>query len=439
VNGVDIASDDTLVEPRSGRAFAIPDWASSASVAVVDQFLVSGVNFLTVVIVGRVCGAASLGTYSLAATLMLLLAALAEALITGPYAIHLPRMMHRCTEYGGSLLIHSCMLGGAATGLLLVVSKTALLFHWQTAAVQAVWPVALVALPITIREVARRHAFAHNRASAALILDLCVCSGQLIGLLCCAYEHVLSSTSAVLVIGASSAVSCVLYLLFVRNAFHIRKQAIASDLRLNIALGKWMLGSQVTMIVQFSVAQWAITLTQGPAQNGILMAASSVAMVANPALTGLSNLVLPKAARAVQAGGRIALRRLMKTIFFAMVSTSLCYCVLITIVGHKLVAAVYGARYTILASVLIPLSLTFAWRCVAMPAYIGLWVLLKARLNVYVNLIGVIAILLFIIVLRPFGVAGVAYSMMLGESITCIVRWCICFRAMMPGGGNKVV
>src|ERR1035438_7059632 len=116
-----------LGDTRVRGAFALPEWASSATIAVIDQFLVSGVNFLTVVTVGRVCGVADLGTYSLSATLILLLAAVAEALITGPYAIHLPRMMSRRAEYGGSLIIHSCMLGGAVTVLLLILSKAALL------------------------------------------------------------------------------------------------------------------------------------------------------------------------------------------------------------------------------------------------------------------------------------------------------------------------
>lgn len=429
MNGVDITSDETIVTRRARITIAMPHWVSSATVAVIDQFIVSGVNFLTLVLVGRVCGPTALGTYSLAATVMLLLAALAEALITGPYAIHLPRMLTRSAEYGGSLIAQACMLGGITTVLLFGGSKAVLLFHGAAPIASSLAPMAIVALPVTLREVARRHAFAHNRTVAALILDVCVCSGQMIGLLYCASKGVLSSTTAILLIGTSCIAGCVLYLLVGGNHFHVHRRAVLSDLKLNLSLGKWLLGSQVTMIAQFTIAQWAITFSQGPAQNGILMAASSVAMVANPALTGLSNLILPKAARTVQSGGNHALRRLMKTLCFAMTAACAGYCLLIAGFGHRLAVSIYGQKYTLLASVLLPLALTFACRCVAMPPYIGLWVLIKAHSNVYINLIGMVSILFFVVVLRPFGVAGVACSMMFGDTTACLLRWCMFFKA----------
>ena len=430
MNGVDIATGETIVSSRARMAIGMPRWVSSASVAVIDQFLVSGTNFLTVVVVGRVCGPTALGTYSLAATVLLLLAALAEALITGPYAIHLPRMLTRSSEYTGSLVAHACLLGGISTVLVFGGSKAVLLFHGTAPTARSLAPVAIIALPVILREVARRHAFAHNKTVAALILDVCVCSGQIIALLYCASRGVLSSTTAILLIGSSCITGCVFYFLIGGGKhFHVHRRAVLSDLTLNLSLGKWLLGSQVTMIAQFTIAQWAITLTQGPAQNGILMAASSVAMVANPALTGLSNLILPKAARMVQSGGNIALRRLMKTVCFIMTAASAAYCLFIASFGHRLGASVYGQKYTLLAPILLPLALTFACRCIAMPPYIGLWVLIKAQSNVYINLIAMVSILFFIVILRPFGVAGVACSMMLGEATACLLRWCMFFKA----------
>jgi O-antigen/teichoic acid export membrane protein len=423
LTGSEIVARAAFGSTRLRTAFSLPEWASSATVAVIDQGVVSGMNFLALVIVGRSCGASELGIYSLSTSLLLLLAALVEALVTGPYAIHIPRMKSRSAEYAGSLVVHSWMLGSVVTVLLIASTMAIWIVDPRTPVIRAMWPVALVVFPIVFRETARRHAFAHNRADAALALDACITFVQLIGLLFCAARGILSSAVAISLIGGACTVGCVAYYLTFTHDVRFEKSAFMPDLKLNMDLGKWLFGSQVTMIAQFSAAQWAVTLTQGPGQNGLLIAAISVAMIANPVLTGLSNLFLPKAAQTVQVSGEGELARTLKNITLVMAIAMACYCVLITIFGHKIVFALYGGKYFPGTAALLLLSLAFAARSFAMPPYIGLWVILRPRVNIYANLCGTAAILVFVVALKRFGVAGAACSMVIGESIACVFRW----------------
>ena len=57
-----------------------------------DQCLVSGTNFLTLVIVGRSCGLQELGVYSLAFTVVVILMALQESLLIAPYTVMMSRL-----------------------------------------------------------------------------------------------------------------------------------------------------------------------------------------------------------------------------------------------------------------------------------------------------------------------------------------------------------
>src|SRR3954471_14828370 len=63
--------------------------------ALVDQALVSGTRFLTTIIIGRYCGAADLGTYSLAFSLLILGGCFQEAIVTTPYAVLGQRLRRR--------------------------------------------------------------------------------------------------------------------------------------------------------------------------------------------------------------------------------------------------------------------------------------------------------------------------------------------------------
>ena len=61
--------------------------ALSTLVAVFDQAMISGTNFVTAIIIGRCCGAETLGIYSLVAAAMAMVIGLQDQLITAPYVL----------------------------------------------------------------------------------------------------------------------------------------------------------------------------------------------------------------------------------------------------------------------------------------------------------------------------------------------------------------
>src|SRR5688572_11745385 len=63
------------------------DRLSSNSIALMDQAVVSGANFLTSVLVGRWCGLAELGAFALGCTVLVYALALQESFIASPYVV----------------------------------------------------------------------------------------------------------------------------------------------------------------------------------------------------------------------------------------------------------------------------------------------------------------------------------------------------------------
>src|SRR6185503_4571137 len=85
-------------------------------VSIGDQCLVSGTNFLTLVVMGRACGMYELGVYSLAFTAVVTLMALQESLLIAPYTVINTRFRsaERRSAYCAATLVQQLLFGSAA-------------------------------------------------------------------------------------------------------------------------------------------------------------------------------------------------------------------------------------------------------------------------------------------------------------------------------------
>ena len=81
--------------------------ALSSMLAITDQALISGTNFVTAVIIGRRCGAETLGLFALIASAMAMTIGIQDQLITAPYVLyHNRRHGLNLQKYTGSVLLH---------------------------------------------------------------------------------------------------------------------------------------------------------------------------------------------------------------------------------------------------------------------------------------------------------------------------------------------
>jgi O-antigen/teichoic acid export membrane protein len=329
------------------------------------------------------------------------------------------------------MLLHTSGLGIIAAIGLLTMGYLGTSFMATSEVAHVLFPTAAIIAPALMREVARRLAFVDNRPAVALALDSCVAVLQLAGLAILAYTSTLTSTMALIVSGLACAVcSCTLFALR-RHDFAFASRDALRDFLDNIGLGKWLLASQCTMIAQFTSVQWLAAFALGTEQTGELAACMSIVMVVNPFLTGIGNLLLPRASSIYARESGPGLARVLNGTTAVIAVGMAAFLLGIVLWGSRAFSIVYGARYANAHQVLVILAVGLAFRGGGMAAYLGLWVTGGARGNVLTSLLALgTTIGISLLCVRGLGLIGLAYGMLAGESSAAIVRWILLRRLL---------
>ncbi len=101
-----------------------------AGLALTDQLIVSGTNFVTLLLLGRLAGQQELGLFALVMTVYYLMLAVQESLITVPYTIFRARLNGvRQLQYSGSCICQSAAWAACVGGILAVIALWMSLIH----------------------------------------------------------------------------------------------------------------------------------------------------------------------------------------------------------------------------------------------------------------------------------------------------------------------
>lgn len=399
--------------------------ARNGTFALADQAVVSGTNFLTVVLVGRICGAEQLGIYALATTLLVLIVCAHQSLISTPYVIFGNRLHGRPrARYAGSVLLHSALLMMLMMAVLLAVGGVLRAGFGPAGLAPVVW-VLVAVVPFTLlRDLARHFAFAHLKMRAALLLDVGVSALQIVGLFSLAAVGALSAKTAFFAMGASCAVIGVSWLIAGRKRFDFRLRQLREDLQKNWRFGRWVFAGMMVLMVHLSIVQWLVALRLGTAATGIFAACMAVVMLSNPFVQGVSNWLVPQAARAFGRAGERAVRRVVARTTLLVAVVMAAFSSVIFVFGGEIIALLYGSQYAGHRNIIAVLAVAMLARGLSMSAYNGLRVLERPATNFAVNLLGLAMTLFFAwLLMEPWGLLGAAVGLVAGDLIALVVRW----------------
>ena len=333
--------------------------------ALVDQAIVSGASFASMVIVARWTVPTQLGIYSIGISLLVASLTIQEVLISLPYTIQRDRAVGTPEECAGASLMQSGHLSAllvlvlAATSAGLRATGAEQELALMVSALAAIAPFAL------LREFGRRFAFAHLRVAEAALLDGAVATIQLSALCWFGWNGWMSSTTACLALGGACAPTAAMWLYLSRRDFALRASQLGEAIRQSWALGKWFFGSQIAMLVQGYVANWLLAWIAGTATTGVYAACMSVVSTANPLILGISNILLPRAVLALREGGASKLLRQSVQDAGLLGLAMSAFCVAVVIAGGSVLRMLYhGAAFeggeqilTVLAAALLATSL----------------------------------------------------------------------------------
>ncbi len=391
--------------------------------ALVDQAIVSGLRFLTTVVIGRLCGAGELGMYALASSLMLITLAVQDSFVLGPYTVLGSQFMGaRKASYLGAVLLEGLVLTALAIGALVAVAA-ALVVMSSASALGNTIGVLAAALPfILLHNFGRRFAFAELNTRSAILLDGTTAALQLGGLTMLALGGALSGPAVFGVIGIASALPGLAWLFKTRKAMRFCLRDIPGDLHRNWRLGRWMLASQVVSALAVYVIGWLLAWRVGVTATGVYAACASLAGLMNPILLGMNNVLLPRVAMAFAEGAHAAVRRLSRKALALVVGPTATIAVGLVVCAPRLLSLLYGPSYAPYYHVAGVLAIATVLNAVGLAANLGLLAMERSEIGFVAQLAGLCAAVAAALALIPyFGIAGAACGALLGTAVTAAV------------------
>jgi O-antigen/teichoic acid export membrane protein len=400
------------------------------------QGIISATNFFMLLIVARWGGMDELGYYSLGFSIIAIMMAAQDSLVTKPYAIQIfkPPGGEEAHAYGTLAfgLALSALISAGLLGMSFTMTATGANAHLATMLI-----VLAAAAPLVLmRDFARRFCFANLQMHQALGIDIatCVLAAVLVAFL--VLTSLLDASSALLCYSFAGGLAGAVWLLLSRNSFKSRPGAFRDTARQSWALGKWLLLSQVTLQLQGYAAHWIIAVISGAAATGIYSACLSVVALANPFLFGLLNFLTPKYVRAYKDGGGGQLRQLALRDTALICGVMGAFALLLVLAGRALLGLLFPAIGQEDASIiLIVLAVASVFGSLGAPATIALSAIERGRaiagLSVFALALGTVAV---IALLPLYGLLGAAIGMLAVEIVGSVMRWALLLRATSSGG-----
>jgi O-antigen/teichoic acid export membrane protein len=399
---------------------------SHTSLSLMDQAIVSGTSFLTTLLIGRICGAEELGIYSLAFTVIVLITNLQSAVFSTPYTIYGNKLESVDRQkYAGSVLLHCLMLMTLSAVCTASLAVGLSVLRPGSPYVGLIW-ILTGALPLfLLREFVRRFAFAHLRIGVVLVTDIVASAIQLLGLGYLLQNDQLTTVNVYLVMGTACGIAAGGAMTYLKDGISIRLGNFFHELQKSWVLGRWLVATRLTSMVQMYAVHWILAAFLGSAATGVYAASMTLLLAANPFIIGIGNLLEPKAARAMADGGPEQLRRVVWKATQLLGGIMGVYCGIVLIAGGWIVSFLYdgneyahqGPTVAILALV----ALVGAWET---GAVYGLRVLERPDLSFRVGLLSLVVTFTLAILLVPsWGTLGGACAVLVGDGLAAIVRW----------------
>jgi O-antigen/teichoic acid export membrane protein len=401
--------------------------------AVVDQAAVSGANFLATVAVARWAGAAELGAYALGMSIVFILLNIQRSLIVLPYAVR-QSQTNDLAGLTGHCLVQSALFSAAVTAAL---GAAALIFYATRAHAGTVTLLLALAwlAPIAIlREFVRQLCFTHRRLRQVLIADCATLLLQTVGLLWLGMSQHISAPMALICSSAGIMPIIAIWLYLNRGYLRIECLRLRESVRQNWSLGRWLLATQLTATVNASIAVWLLTLMLGAEPAGIYAACAALASIANPAVVGLNNMLVPRAVTTLRQQGVQGLKSQMISDAILLGVIMAVFNILLAITSTGLITLLYRAAYMEHYRVVQAVALASLLSAVGIAAANGLTASEKPQGILWAGLCGIaVTAGLGVLLVANYGVTGAGYAVLAGNLVGTAGRW-IDFLRVGRGG-----
>jgi O-antigen/teichoic acid export membrane protein len=333
-------------------------WVGKGSLAVLDQGLISGSNFLIGILLARWLAPEAYGAYALAFSIFLFLSGFQNALLLEPMSVFGPASYKdHLPAYLGKLLRLHFALTFALALLLALGASCFLSFFGNRAVPYALFGAALATPWILSFWLCRRSAYLELRPALAVRSAAAYCLLVLLLLFLCERLGRLSPFAAFLLQAVASVAASAILLASIRPQLTSIEPNPSMRMILNQhwKYGRWVVATTFVCWLSggaYYVLVGALFRMQDVAA---LRALQNFVLPMTQFITAISLLLLPWASAQLAEQGGAVFKRNIRKITLLFVSGAAVYLVCIVLFGHWLMETLYAGRYVQVAY-LLPLA-----------------------------------------------------------------------------------
>lgn len=397
--------------------------ARRGALTLADQAIVSGTNFLTVLLIGRACAPAELGLYVLGFTILILVTQVQQSLVAVPLTIFSAGASDaRRRDLWGAGLVLWLAISFVTSVSLAASALVASSYSFESSIAHVLGVLAITTPLILLREFARRVELARLQPVRALILDTLSSCLQLGTLGAAFWTGELSSMTAHVILGVACAVVALGWLWSVRRDFGIHSEQLRADMGRYLRLGRWLVGANLVFVANVYMMQWMLWFSRGATATGLWAAAATLVDLSNPFILGMGNLFGPQAAHTYAAQGVGALRSVVIRFVFFVGATMASYAVLLSLLADHLLTWLFRPEFAQQGALVALLSLAAFIQSLGMPLGDALSTIRRPQLNLLAGLLALVVTIICTVALLPsYGLMGSAAALLAGNvtNVTC--------------------
>jgi O-antigen/teichoic acid export membrane protein len=389
-----------------------------------DQTLVSAANFLLLVFVARKTNVAETGYYVLALRAVDFLTEIQNVFLWAPYALFAPEYEERNRPtYAGSVLIHQVGVSLATAILIGCVALIAYLAGAYVPSQIALWTL-VASVGIHAREFTRRISFANLDFSKVMMMDGGIFLLQILGVATLLSIHRLSGLTVLSVTSIAALLGAALYQIPLRNRFEFERTDVLPSLRKNFSYGRWLLGSDLTLLLSNQIYPWFLSVISGPVAVALLGAGQAITNFARMFLIGAQNVLLPSSARACANKDLPQLRLFVRRSTLALGVGASLFSIFCLAAGRTLLKLIYGSTFASHGFLIFLLSLSILATALTLAPTFALAAAKRADANVRINVVTLIFhCVVGLLLARLYGAEGAAWGLSLGGLLSAVLRW----------------
>jgi len=399
-------------------------WVMKGGLAILDQGLFAGSNFVMSILLARWLTPEQYGSYAVAFAVFVFILMFHQALMLEPMLVFGSSAYRNCLrEYLKALLLLHLGVSLVIVFVLGVVAAAAFKPGQTNGMPDALVGVAVAGPSVLLLWLIKRIFYVKLSPgpSAGAALLYCVLT---MGGLALVYKHnYLSPLSAFLLMGLGSSVTSVVLLAYLRSRLSSSPEApkLLDIWRRHWRYGRWAIGANVMMWVPLNVFYPFLSSLSGMAQAGELKALMNFASPMYQTSGALSPLMLPYAARVLEEKGPAGVSSVLRQQTLLSISYTVPYWVVLLLFKTPVFRVLYSGRYTEVAYLLPIVALA----CVFGSAFFGpanvLRVMESPRLVfAAVSVSSCVAVAIGVPITWALGVRGAAWGMALSEVLAFV-------------------